>query len=211
MMSRIRTGRERLERILIAMYKLADGATNFLKYEDIVVKAYQMFPDEFAMRGHPEYPDSSDIHKPLYGVLKRRGLIKSAQKQFALTPRGIQAAEKLVSGAGENLEKQRSPERLARDVQLELDRMLSVEAFRLFCAGEKERILDTDFYTFLGCTVRTGRNDFIGRVNACEAAIQAALKLAKPDLATARRLAELFKYSKQRFKKEIDWKVGKNG
>jgi hypothetical protein len=170
-----------------------------------------MFPDEFALRGHPEYPDSSDVHKPLYGVLKRQGLIKSAQKQFALTARGVQVAEKLVLGAGDTLEKNRSPERLSRDVQLELDRMLSVEAFRLFAAGEKERILDTDFYTFLGCTVRTGRNDFIGRMNACDAAIKAAVQLEKPSLATARHLAELFRYSKQRFKKEIDWKAGKNG
>ena len=51
------------------MYELAGGTTKSLKYEDIVVKAFERFPDEFALRGYPQFPDASDIHKPLYGLL----------------------------------------------------------------------------------------------------------------------------------------------
>jgi len=74
---------ERPEKILVAMSRLANGSTKPLKYEDIVVQAFEMFPKDFALRGYPNYPDSSDIHKPLYGILKRRGLVRAAHKTFA--------------------------------------------------------------------------------------------------------------------------------
>src|SRR5258708_39436702 len=113
----IRPGRERPEKILVAMHQLARGNTEFLKCEDIVVEAFRMFPDEFALRGHPEYPDSSDVHKPLYGVLKRHGLVRAAEKRFCLTPRGVEVAERLRERAGASLNEIRDPERLTRDVQ----------------------------------------------------------------------------------------------
>src|ERR1043166_4572614 len=76
---------ERPEKILVAMHRLSSGTTKMLKYEDIVVEAFKVFPDEFALRGYSQYPDSSDVHKPLYGILKRNGLVRAAHKTFGLT------------------------------------------------------------------------------------------------------------------------------
>ena len=45
---------ERPEKILVAMYRLAHGRTSPLKYEDIVVKAFELFPEEFALRGYSQ-------------------------------------------------------------------------------------------------------------------------------------------------------------
>jgi hypothetical protein len=207
----IRAGRERPEKILVAMRRLSNGATEFLKYEDIVVTAFEMFPDEFGLRGHPEYPDSSDVHKPLYGILKKRGLVKAVQKQFALTARGVEVADRLMHAAGPaTLAKAQNAERLSRDVEAELDRMLKSEAFRFFAASQTERILDTDFYAFLGCTVRTAKNDFIGRLRTASDAVATAKKLGKPDPATAKTLEKLIKFLKERFKREIGWKAEKD-
>jgi len=207
----IRLGRERPEKILVAMHRLSSGGTGFLKYEDIVVKAFKMFPDEFALRGYPEYPDSSDIHKPLYGVLKKQCLVRAAQKKFALTPRGVEVAERLINKAGASLEAVRTPDRLTRDVEAEVDRMCRSAAYQIYTQGKKERILDTDFYAFLGCTVRTSRNDFIGRMNASKDAVKAARKFSKPDAATAKNLVELLAFLKERFHKEIEWKAAAHG
>ncbi len=55
----------RPEKIILAMCNLSKGTTSPCRYEDIVVKAFEMFPKDFQLRGHPQYPDSSDIHKPL--------------------------------------------------------------------------------------------------------------------------------------------------
>jgi len=170
-----------------------------------------MFPDEFALRGYPEYPDSSDIHKPLYGVLKRRGLIHAARKQFALTERGVETAERLVRSAGASLSDVRDPERLGRTDEAEVTRILQSAAYGLYLNGKRDRILDTDFYAFLGCTVRTERNAFEGRLNAVSAAIEAACRLSKPDPPTSNRLADLMSYLKRRFRKEIAWKARSSG
>src|ERR1035438_1107708 len=135
---------ERPQKILVAMCRLSNGTTKPLKYEDIVVKAFEMFPDDFALRGHPEYPDSSDIHKPLYGPLKRNGLIRNAQKTFSLTEKGAEIAARLDGAAGE--QSPSSSERVDRSARRELERMLSCAAFGFFRNGRPEKILDTDFY-----------------------------------------------------------------
>lgn len=92
-------GRERQEKILRAIFEVAGGTTRVCAYEDIVVKAWKMWPEEFGLRGYDhQYPDSSDLHKPLYGPLKREGLVRSSNKKFGLTERGLAAVERLQSG-----------------------------------------------------------------------------------------------------------------
>ena len=78
-------------KILKAMEALSKGTTKPVRYEDIVVKAFEMFPREFQLRGHPQYPDSSDIHKPLYNPLREKGFVRKADnKTFALTKAGLE-------------------------------------------------------------------------------------------------------------------------
>ena len=202
---------ERPQKILVAMLGLSDGTTRFLKYEDIVVKAFEMFPDEFALRGHPQFPDSSDIHKPLYSVLKRKGLVRSAHKSFALTALGISLAQQLAQVAGNHLSAKRDPNRMPRDAEVEMDRMTRSEAFRLFSTGQSERMLDTDFYGFLGCTVRTSPNDFFGRVTTIESALALGRKLSHPDRNTADELANTWKFLANRFRDLIERKAGNDG
>jgi hypothetical protein len=205
----IQSSKERPEKILVAMFRLSKGSTRPLKYEDIVVKAFEMFPDEFALRGYPQYPDSSDIHKPLYGPLKRQGLIRSANKTFALTARGVEIAKRLVDYAGKSLEQAvSSGDRMTRDQKTEVDRMLAAAAFRLYTDGQKERILDTDFYAFMGCTVRTPRNEFLGRLASTDAAIIAAKKLAHPTTEAAGELKAVWEYIQEKFRGLVERRQG---
>ena len=185
------------------MHELAEGSTRPLKYEDIVVQAFEMFPDEFALRGHPKYPDSSDVHKPLYGALKRRGLIRAAQKTFALTPKGVETAARLMKRAGTKLDEIRPAERMTRDMVAEVERMTSSAAFEFHATSQDEKILDTDFYNFLGCTVRTPTNDFLGRLNATADAVAATVRLKHPDPETARLLAATLSVLRKRFAAQI--------
>jgi hypothetical protein len=175
-----------------------------LQYEDIVVEAFKMFPDEFALRGHPEYPDSSDVHKPLYGILKRRGLVRAAHKTFALTTKGVETAQRLIANAGVSLDDARSPDRMTRPTRAEVDRMLTCDAFAFFANGKHEKILDTDFYNFLGCTVRTPPNDFLGRVTTTADAVDAAVRLGQPSPEVAGQLDAAWQFLQQQFKPQID-------
>lgn len=199
-------GHQRPGKILVAMHDLSGGTSKSLKYEDIVVKAFEMFPDDFALRGYPQYPDSSDIHKPLYGPLKRNGFVQSANKTFRLTARGVDAAKQLIRGKDikdENPQSASTGERIPRDLKQEVDRILGTEAFKLYLNGQTERILDTDFYAFVGCTVRTKPNDFIGRMSITADAVSAARNTGYPNSEGAKVLADSWRYLQSTFKELI--------
>jgi len=208
MVPRQRKDHERPEQILLSMFVLSEGTTDFLKYEDIVVKAFRMFPDEFALRGYPEFPDSSDVHKPLYGVLKRKGLIRSANKNFGLTALGVETARAMAGKNDGEEPAQRPADRMPRDVQSEVDRMLKSAAVKFFVSGEPHRVLDTDFYSFIGCTVRTPRNDFVGRMSAIDNAVATAKKLRQPDKGLSTALAETWDFLRRTFSTLIERRRG---
>ncbi len=168
---------QRPDKIILAMNTLSEGTDKPLKYEDIVVTAFNMFPDDFALRGYPQFPDSSDIHKPLYGPLKIAGLVLTGNKQFRLTQKGIERAKEL--GRPSQQRKLASGMRLTRDKEVEVERILKTEAFQLFVAGQADKILDTDFYDYLGVTVRIGRNEFLGRLNTVEGAVKEASAISE--------------------------------
>ncbi len=167
------------DKILIAMHEKSSGSTKPLKYEDIVVAAFEKYPQDFSLRGYSQYPDSSDIHKPLYGPLKNNGYIRNANKLFSLTERGISRVEAILKNTRGGEKK--SSERLRRDEQGEIDKLLVSDAFRFFQSGEQEKILDSDFYAFFGVTVRTGKNEFQGRIATVNEAITDAKRILSDD------------------------------
>ena len=169
------------DKILAAMYDLSKGTTKPLKYEEIVVAAWKKFPQDFGLRGF-DYPDSSDIHKPLYGPLKSKGFIRTANKFFSLTEHGISYIQKAIQKPGVTKDAKDQTKRLGRDEQGELDKLLQSDAFRLYNEGEKDKILDSDVYAFYGVTVRTGRNDFLGRISVVSEALENAYRLFPEDI-----------------------------
>jgi len=154
------------EKILAVMFDLSKGESKALLYEDIVVAAFKRYPEDFQLRGYPQYPDSSDIHKPLY-KMKRDGLVRSANKSFMLTPMGIGVAQGL-SGTPEA-----TRDRLTKPEENEINRITKSQAFQLFQEGMSSRILDTDFYDYLGVSVRTPKGDFLGQVATVAQAVAA--------------------------------------
>lgn len=168
------------QKILAVMYELCGGDATALQYEDIVVAAFKRYPDDFQLRGYPQYPDSSDVHKPLY-EMKQQGLLRSANKTFELTPRGLEVASRLVHSEAEN------KDRLTKLEENEINRIVNCAAFRLFQDGRKDSILDTDFYEYLAITVRTSRANCLGRLNNVEHAIRAHEEKRADELSAALR------------------------
>ena len=156
----------RPQKILSVMYDLCKGEPRALQYEDIVVAAFERYREDFQLRGYPQYPDSSDIHKPLYSM-KQDGLVRSANKAFELTPRGLEVARDL---SGEN---QAPRDRLTKPEENEIARIVGSQAFQLFQENRLNSILDTDFYEYLGVSVRTPKGDFLGRLSNVESAVAA--------------------------------------
>lgn len=185
----------RPQKILAVMYELCHGNATALQYEDIVVAAFKHYPDDFQLRGYPQYPDSSDVHKPLY-EMKQQGLLRSANKTFELTARGIEVASRLTHSESEN------KDRLTKLEETEINRILNSAAFRLYKEGHKDGLLDTDFYEYLGVTVRTSRANCLGRLSNVEHAIGAHEAKRADDMSAMLRALHQFLLAK--FKGEID-------
>jgi hypothetical protein len=179
MSSRRSPGRERREMILLSIRQVAKGTTRAVAYEDIVVAAWKLFPQEFGLRGYDDkYPDSSDLHKPLYGPLKREGLVRVQNKKFALTESGLAAAERL-----------RKPDeaesvlgRVRRDQRIEIERLGKKPSVALLEQDRSAELVDSDLYDFYGVTVRTKPADFAGRIATVDGAIDAAVAAQDPSI-----------------------------
>jgi len=171
------TNLTRSQKILVTLYELAVGTQKQVRFEDIAVRVYVNFRSDFQLKGYPQYPDTGDIvHKPLYSDLKMKGYVLSGNKYFSLTPKGIEYAKSLFSKSV--ISKQDLPikDKLTADQQKELERLKQSTAVLLFLEGKKEEILDIDFYSYLGVTVRTNKYDFLGRLTSVEDAIAATKK-----------------------------------
>jgi hypothetical protein len=85
----LRRNTSRADQVLAALYNAANGTTESVAYEEIVLSAWRLFPEAFSLRNHPEYPDASDVHKPLYSTLRANGLVEPVgDKRFRLTNEG---------------------------------------------------------------------------------------------------------------------------
>jgi len=167
--------------ILIAISVVSDGTTRLCAYEDIVVRAWQLFPQEFGLRGYVDlYPDASDLHKPLYGPLKRDGYVRVQNKKFGLTDSGLAVAQQITQPPADE-----SPEgkgRVRRDQLIEIEKLCKKAAVGLVQQGPSEELLDTDLYDFYSVTVRTKPADFAGRIATVDRAIDAALGARDPSI-----------------------------
>src|SRR3989344_3055464 len=157
------------EKILLFLYEFGEGGRAKIRYEDIVVGLFKKCPHDFQLKGHAEYPDSGDmIHKPLYDF-KKKGYVNAENKIFSLTDRGVELSRQLSSKGKVAKD---SKDRLSRSAETEASRVKSLEGFLLFVDGNKEHLSDNDFYNYLGVTVRTQKNSFIGRLETMNAIIE---------------------------------------
>lgn len=204
------SGITRSQKILLSLYKSANGTGKQIRFEDIVVEAFNSFKSDFQLRGYPQYPESGDIiHKPLYSELKKLGYVTSGNKYFALTPKGIEYAKKLLNmQSGKNIEGVGSRIKLAGSQQKELERIMQTTAFQLFSQGKKDDILDIDFYSFLGVTVRTNKFDFLGRYATVEDAIAASYQRSDT---VYKLLHDCFEFLKEKFKENIEYIKNEKG
>ena len=166
------------EKILYVLYMLSGKSRKSVRYEEIVVKVFETYPEDFHLKGYPQYPESGDlVHKPLYSF-KKKGLLVAGNKMFSLTEKGLVASERIESAVtGKTVS---NTERVTRDIENEVTRVSKTPGFELFFNDDLESIVDTDFFEYLGVTVRTSRNDFIGRLNTVSDVVEATKDMKNP-------------------------------
>ena len=166
----------RVNKILLTMYKLSKGRKKNLKFEDIVVALFKQHRNDFHLRGYSQYPDSENVEKAIYSNLKKNGLVNYGNKIFSLTDKGLSFAEELKRKIGDK--KFVSSIKLPRFIDKETMRMKNLDGFKFFLSNNTEKILDTDFYSYLGVSVRTEKDEFLRRLKTIEDVISELQKKA---------------------------------
>ncbi len=194
----------RADKILLVLYEMAEGSRKPLRFEDIVVAVFKEYPQEFQLRGYPQYPDSGDlVHKPLYGF-RKNGLLEANNKVFVLTERGISSAKRLKSDiSGLRVV---SNEKLSRFAEEEISRIEDLEGYKLFLAGEESKITDADLYNYLGTSARTSRNDFLGRLKTMTEAVKELKSIKSLDSFRA-KISDYHDFLSNKYKSIIEFKT----
>lgn len=152
------------EMILLSVYILCKGEKRIVKYEDVIVHTFELFPDKFHLPGYPKYPDTESISKKLYDVLRPKGYLRTAKREYELTNLGLEVGETLLS----RFEGKRGLDRKSRispQEMTEYDRLVKLGGFQLFLKDKDSNPLDVDIYDFYKISVRTNKREVMGRLN----------------------------------------------
>ena len=186
-------------RILYVMLLLIEKGNIKLKFEDIVVRSFELFPDVFRLGKYKNLPDSHKVNRSIYTDLKPRGLIKTyGTGYYELTPIGYNIAktfkmnkEKIIRFEEKKYEKEK--------VQI-LKRLLNSQAYKMYMNREQESIVDSDFFNFYRISIRMKKNDFLNNIEL----ICKTIKEAKgKGIEGSRSLLELNNFLINRYSKII--------
>ena len=195
------------QKVLLALYRLWKDGHKKVRYEDIVVKTFKDYPSDFHLKGYPEFPDTGDaVHKPLYDY-RKRGMVTASNKMFSLTSHGVAEAERLRDQEGGKPHSQEIHHRLERNAQIELERIKQLESFRLFLSGKQDEIIDSDLFEYLGVSVRSTKNEFIGRLEIMRAVTEMLEKSGLKDPAVVAAV-QFANFMMTRFTNDIEFKSG---
>ena len=138
------------EKLLVAAGRLLSTGKVEFSSEDLVVSAYESFPDEFAMKGYPQFTDSNPVLTQLMGkkaVLIVRGWIeKVGTKKYRLTPKGL---DDLNDFQGAQSVEHEKLDRLRDEA---MGSLLTSAAFGLAMEGKEEEVTFHQFCRLVGLT-----------------------------------------------------------
>lgn len=162
------------EKLLIAAFDLEISGRRTFSAEDLVVCAWQRFPDTFGLAGYPDesgslaYPDSNRVFMEIMGskpVRKRGFLRKVGTKMYELTESGREIARSL---AGEDSGDSSQKTALTRQTRRELERLFASRAVEKFRNNRGSEVTFFDACGFWGISARSSAIQLEGRIaNLC--------------------------------------------
>lgn len=157
------------EKLLLAAFELEKDRRQPFSAEDLVVKAWQKFPDAFGLAGyynddgHPLYPDSNRVFAEIMGSkpIRKRGLLtKVGKKMYQLTASGREHAQLLLNREVSSPLKKTS---LSREIRKEIQRLLSTKAVEKYKNNRHKDLTFSDACSFWRISPRSSAIEFKGR------------------------------------------------
>lgn len=166
------------EKLFVAAGRLmAEGRSHFTA-EDLVVRAHREFPNDFAMKGYPEYPDSNSVLTQIMGkkapLIVRGWLEKTGTKRYRLTAKGSHDLKYLDTESGGTINIHAE-----RGLEEGLGNLLTSSACELFKSGRKDQITFHQFCRFAGLSARDKWQKVAGKLSSLEHLVQEAMKIGE--------------------------------
>jgi hypothetical protein len=198
------------DKALIAIYELdrAKKPEQRVTVEEVAIKLWKLFPSEFSMRGHREYPNS-DIQKYITKLITNN-YIKGGIYNYIITEKGEERARILLKIKDE--EKPADyPNQLKRYISTEINRIIRSNVFKYFSNTENPKLVNSDIFDFLGTTARSlktteknGKSTFEARYNLINnEVIPACRSLINTD-SNARLILKIWELLQPQIKKLIE-------
>jgi hypothetical protein len=167
------------DKLLLAAGALAREGRMKFSAEDLVVAAFNAFPDDFSLKGYPQFPNSNAVLTQVMGkaarLIVKGWLEKTGAKQYRLTPKGIHDLDGI---SGEQLSRS---VHLAREEEEGLGRLLSTTAYQMYSSGERDRITFHQFCRFVGLAAGDKWQRVQGQLSATRHLVETARKLGESD------------------------------
>jgi len=156
--------------ILLTMLEMTNSTKKILIYEDILIKTYEKYPEVFHLKGYKHYPDTVILMRELYNLVPE-GFIRIKKRQCMFTDLGIHKALEIKGELAFRSIRSKS-ENDMNLIRNKILKILSLQGFKLFMDGNKQKILDVDFYEFFGTSVRTSKIDVTSNIKQTNAMIK---------------------------------------
>jgi len=163
------------DKVLSAAFQLELKGKRPFPIEDLVVSAWQMFPDAFSLAGH-KLPDSNRVFAEVMGSkpLRQQGLIvKVGQKMYRLSEAGLERARRISNRTNGRADAKMA---LARPTIDRLRKVLSTRAVEKCRDGKLEDISFYEACAFWGISPRSTAIELEGSINNLRRILDAARK-----------------------------------
>ena len=149
------------DKILYTIVKMYNDGNKLLRYEDILVKVFKSFPEDFQIRFYPEFPDTDTIRRALYQLIPE-GYIRISYRNCTLTEDGKIKGNKIIKSLdGDSIQ---VGGRRDFNYNIEIKRLLRSEGFNMYVNGKTDKIIDQDFYEFYRSSVSTRNLELLGKI-----------------------------------------------
>ena len=197
------------DKILLAIYELDKKRKEGEKItkEEMVIKVWKMFPEDFCIKGYPQYPNA-DISKYVTKLFKDN-LLKGSFYNYILTLKGKEYAERLLT-FGPVVLKKGEIISSTRQIDSEVSRIKSSKIFQLFLKGEKE-FIESDLFDFLGTSSRSfndaNKTPFISKYNFIVKEVIPFCEKIKSKDGYAKQIVILWGIFSEKFKETLNKKI----
>ena len=188
-----------LEKLLLAALWLEESGKRPFSGEDLVVSAWQHFPDAFGLAGYKDnngrllYPDSDRVMKNVISTtpIRKHGLLKKVGKKvYQLTEAGRDQARLLSTRESNSTYVEKIS--VSRESAVALRRLFTSKVLEKFKDNRIEEITFFDACSFWGISPRSSAIELEGKIANFEKIVETAKDAAKNKIVSFEHSGDTF-------------------